>query len=116
MKTYHCNGKRSSEKAYHHVSMLINASYIANINFPCITAPFAFCARLPATKLQSVRSYSQELRARKSGIRVQAVQVQEEELEEAAVNKWDGRDNENLKGTHENERRRKTSAEDEDKR
>jgi hypothetical protein len=37
----------------------------------------------------------------KSGIRVQAVQVQEEELEEAAVNKREGRDNENLKGTHE---------------
>ena len=35
----------------------------------------------------------QELRARKSGI------VQEEELEEAAVNKREGRDNENLKGT-----------------
>jgi hypothetical protein len=35
----------------------------------------------------------QELRARKSGIRVQAVQVQEEELEEAAVNKREGRDN-----------------------
>jgi hypothetical protein len=33
------------------------------------------------------------LRARKSGIRVQAVQVQEEELEEAAVNKREGRDN-----------------------
>ena len=43
----------------------------------------------------------QELRARKSGIRVQAVKVQEEELEEAAVNKREGRDNENLKGTHE---------------
>ena len=35
----------------------------------------------------------QELRSRKSGIRVQVVQVQEEELEEAAVNKIEGRDN-----------------------
>ena len=33
------------------------------------------------------------MRARKSGIRVQAVKVQEEELEEAAVNKIEGRDN-----------------------
>ena len=33
------------------------------------------------------------MRARKSGIRVQVVQVQEEELEEATVNKREGRDN-----------------------
>ena len=42
--------------------------------------------------------------------------MQEEELEEAAVNKREGRDNENLKGTYEvmMKRCRKTSAEDED--
>jgi hypothetical protein len=40
-----------------------------------------------------------ELRVRKSAIRVQAVQVQEENMEEAAVNKREGRDNAaNLKG------------------
>ena len=32
------------------VGLLINASYIANINFPCITAPFAFCASYQTSK------------------------------------------------------------------
>jgi hypothetical protein len=32
------------------VGLLINASYIADINFPCITAPFAFCASYQTSK------------------------------------------------------------------
>ena len=46
--------------------------------------------------------------------------MQAEELEEAAVNKKEGRDNENLKGTHKIVMKTsdggKTSAEDEDER
>src|SRR5580658_8606823 len=32
------------------VGLLINASYIANINFPCFTAPFASCASYQTSK------------------------------------------------------------------
>jgi hypothetical protein len=61
----------------------------------------------------------QELRARKSGIRVQVVQVQEEELEEAAVNKIEGRDNTHevvMKTSHGGRRAMKMMSDEDDQR